>query len=287
MPEASTVTEFAVLWRKLEQLHRRTALRRLERSTDNEGKLYQASLRRFEALGFKQLQRDDLERKLPSTSSPTANFIRDRVSLCLKPTEKGNLMIPVVCLVCDFDRDPAKVAIKAGLCTFNSNGELRVLGCRFESPEGDGMGRHDFYHMQLVNALEKGVPALNKNDAQLGWLPDSQPSFPVDADCPISLTLAFLVSVYGLWYLDEVVREEMVPPPQLDRLSCWRHRPRFWRARGGVSGWQYFCDGLRREEPVLKGIIATHLGSTVPDTRMTKITAKEYRDAPEDHKMRV
>ncbi len=83
------------------------------------------------------------------------------------------------------------------LVSLDENSDLRILGLRFETDEGDydteaKRGKHDFCHMQFCQSLSKLIPCLDPS-----WLPESQPSIPLDADCQVSLVLCMLVSLYG------------------------------------------------------------------------------------------
>ena len=76
-------------------------------------------------------------------------------------------------------------------------GELQALAIRFETDEGvpqtNGViGAHDFCHAQLCRSIDDGTPATTPN-----WLPESQPSFPLDADDQIGVVLCMLTSLYG------------------------------------------------------------------------------------------
>ncbi len=74
---------------------------------------------------------------------------------------------------------------------------LQALAIRFETDEGvpqpNGLrGSHDFCHVQLCRYIDGRTRATTPN-----WLPDSQPSFPVDAEDQIGLVLCMLTSLYG------------------------------------------------------------------------------------------
>jgi len=72
------------------------------------------------------------------------------------------------------------------------------LGFRFEAPEGkstSGAGRHNYYHVQMIRALGSSI-SFPANE-HLKWLPDAEPTFPIDADNPVKLLLSLLISLYG------------------------------------------------------------------------------------------
>ena len=79
------------------------------------------------------------------------------------------------------------------------------IGFRLETPESmnqtntttDNEGIHDFHHAQLIKKFGK-----KKLDSKLriccpSWLPETQPSFPVPAKCPVSLLFCLIATLYG------------------------------------------------------------------------------------------
>jgi hypothetical protein len=45
---------------------------------------------------------------------------------------------------------------------------------------------------------------LNPPGTALAVAPEKQPSFPLKAECPVSLAIAFFVSLYGMPFLTEL-----------------------------------------------------------------------------------
>ena len=91
--------------------------------------------------------------------------------------------------------------IYALLTILDRDCNLRSFGIRFETDEGDSSGKgspgsHDFCHAQLCNDINKHV-----RDLTCSWVPESQPSIPLDADNQISLVLCMLTSLYGGAYV--------------------------------------------------------------------------------------
>ena len=93
--------------------------------------------------------------------------------------------------------------------------KLKCLAIRFETDEGgleSDHGSHDFCHAQFCRRI---------NDTPLpkvpNWIPDSQPSFPLDAENQVGLVLCMLTSLYGRRRVfdklnttgDPVIREHM------------------------------------------------------------------------------
>ena len=74
---------------------------------------------------------------------------------------------------------------------------LQALAIRFETDEGvpqtNGVtGSHDFCHAQLCRYINGTTRATTPC-----WLPESQPSLPLDAEDQIGLVLCMLTSLYG------------------------------------------------------------------------------------------
>jgi hypothetical protein len=276
MISTQELTDFRALILGVERTHR-AALRQVNQDGGIAKRLYDRSLERFKALNLDPMDRVELERLLPHGKIPQIDFLRQRKVLFLRPSEKGGFLLPVISLKCDFARQPtAELRLRVGLCVLDPDNRLRVLGYRFEMPENDGSGRHDFYHLQLIRAFEKGAPPLNDPEAGLDWMPDVQPSFPLDATGPLTLILSFLVTVYGLWYLDEMKAEELVPANYLESLSCWKGRPAFWRVRDAAGKHKYFSDALRREPIQVREIMRSTLKIPRDQVDLKRVAARAY-----------
>ena len=94
------------------------------------------------------------------------------------------------------------------VCCGNCTDENQIpsgIGFRLETPEimnqpdatTNNEGIHDFHHAQLIKKFGK-----KKLDRKLqikcpNWLPESQPSFPLPAKCPVSLLFCLIVTLYG------------------------------------------------------------------------------------------
>ena len=83
------------------------------------------------------------------------------------------------------------------LWQFDHCNEPQSLAIRFETDEGNpktdkDRGAHDFCHAQLCRSIGRNLDATTPP-----WLPESQPSIPLDADDQVSLVLCTLVSLYG------------------------------------------------------------------------------------------
>lgn len=83
------------------------------------------------------------------------------------------------------------------LTMLDQSGALQALAIRFETDEGVPQstsirGSHDFCHAQLCRDINGTTRATTPS-----WLPESQPSFPIDAEDQIGLVLCMLTTLYG------------------------------------------------------------------------------------------
>ena len=112
----------------------------------------------------------------------------------LKVPRRRPTIVPVTLLDVDFNCDPPILRMEVVLFMDGEDGALNSIGMRFETPEDpDGGGMHDFHHAQLVKSVAKMIPLPNCPI----WLPDKQPSFPLDARDPVQLLICAITSVYG------------------------------------------------------------------------------------------
>ena len=125
---------------------------------------------------------------------PDLNMMEQNHYVILEPTESKDIL-PFVTLHSSGDWDNFR--IYALLATLDDNSNLQSLAIRFETDEGgrrqeSKLGMHDFCHAQLCKVIKGRVKASTPP-----WLPDSQPSIPLDAGNQASLVLCMLVSLYG------------------------------------------------------------------------------------------
>ena len=84
-------------------------------------------------------------------------------------------------------------------------------------------GIHDFYHAQLIQRFRR--EELN-SELQIDcpcWIPDSQPSFPLPAKCPVTLLLCLIVTLYGRNYYNQFLMEHQIfdIKRHLKKLDPW------------------------------------------------------------------
>ena len=142
------------------------------------------------------------------------DFSSKNLFLYLPPLEKDGGFVPVLSLRCRLSTESIVMKLRVMLVCLAEDDqnpgakELRALKLRLEAPHGDEYGdeeneeredelegRHDFYHGQLVRVFRdfRGRAYVKSPN----WLPESQPSFPLTADCPVTLMLCLLLTLYG------------------------------------------------------------------------------------------
>ena len=123
--------------------------------------------------------------------------------LYLEPP-KNRRMLPLVTL--QSSDKWVHFRIYALLAMLDDKDEFRSLAMRFETDEGaipatGKIGSHDFCHAQFCRSISGRVQALTPQ-----WMPESQPSFPLDAEDHLGLVLCALVSLYGGRHVAEKVK---------------------------------------------------------------------------------
>ena len=131
--------------------------------------------------------------------------------LYLPPLRKDAHFVPVLSLDCKWNQTLTQYSARlkvmlvcSGNCT-DENQKPYGIGFRLETPESmnqtdtttTNKGIHDFHHAQLIKKFGK-----KKLDRRLeiccpNWLPDTQPSFPLPAKCPVSLFFCLIATLYG------------------------------------------------------------------------------------------
>lgn len=87
-----------------------------------------------------------------------------------------------------------ELCIRIGL--FQPNGDQpKAIGMRFETPHR-GSDLHEFHHAQLWAHIRKGDQGGRIVDPD-EWIPEQQPSFPLQAKNALDLVWAAAVAVYG------------------------------------------------------------------------------------------
>jgi hypothetical protein len=200
---------------------------KIERSDSTRGELCRCAREHFQKLTFADAGAADLDRRLPSETRPSVDLISQRLVFLLHPPDRGDAVLPVITLRCEFDRTPIVCRFLTALYFLRKpdNGRLRlnIFGMRFDAPEGGGTGRHDMFHLQFINGFAKDIPFQREQINTLP-LPDAQPSIPLDADGAVTLLIALLVSIYGVGYLNEIVKIDPETKTYIQKMICCRIR---------------------------------------------------------------
>ncbi|MCP4602197.1 MAG: hypothetical protein GY847_17055 [Proteobacteria bacterium] len=142
----------------------------------------------------------ELSDLFPDSEAVEIDFSARSKVLYLPPLEKNVDFVPVLQMQCTLDEERTDISLKVMFVRSIKGDEKQLggLGFRLES----GEGRHDFYHAQLIRDFGWG-PAIESPH----WLPETQPSFPLAANCPVTLMLCLLLSLYGKKYCWTFVTE--------------------------------------------------------------------------------
>lgn len=192
--------------------HHRQKLRDI---TGPEGELYDQALR-----SHAHISQPALEAFLPNKDRLSGDLYGRKQFIYLRPIQEDEIadfILPVVSVRYDFQKQPTETCILLALAQM-VNGQLRFRGFRFESPQGE-TGRHDFYHAQLIRAFVRDEAPLNPPESDLWNVPEKQPSFPLNARCPVTLALAFFISLYGMPFLQEISKGGHIPPKYFERFA--------------------------------------------------------------------
>ena len=103
------------------------------------------------------------------------------------------------------------------------------IGFRMETPESQNqgvdasakVGIHDFHHAQLIQKFGQEQLDCNQPIDCPCWLPESQPSFPLLADCPVTLLLCLILTLYGKEYYYDFCRPIHFIDRYLKKLDSW------------------------------------------------------------------
>lgn len=136
-------------------------------------------------------KREELEKFLPSEEDVKKEF--GRTLLYLKPVTHGPTLVPALSIKCDFGRSVPEVGLHLGIF-LEHHGTIKFFGFRFEAPHGEGSVHH-YYHMQMIRSV---LGVALPDDGHSVFIPDAEPTFPLDANSPVELLMSVLISLYGI-----------------------------------------------------------------------------------------
>lgn len=145
----------------------------------------------------------------------------------LPPLEKDPDCIPILSLYFKLKENQSIAKLRVLLIRLDENRKphgIYGIGFRMETPEKinqnislstndqdtdttNSGGCHDFHHAQLIRKFgQKKLDNKLQIDCPI-WLPQSQPSFPLPAECPVTLLLCLLVTLYGRDYYNDFLTD--------------------------------------------------------------------------------
>jgi hypothetical protein len=87
------------------------------------------------------------ERQLESLyNTPQGDLLGTHSFIHLKPYENEGTRYPVLTIKHDFGKFPAELRLRLFIFDVNKN----AVGFRFETPESEGEGKHNYYHVQMI-----------------------------------------------------------------------------------------------------------------------------------------
>ena len=140
---------------------------------------------------------------------PQVDFSDQETVLYLPPLKKDPHFVPILSLYSKWNETQSIAKFRVMLvCLDNCTDECQKLygfGFRLETPENmnqtgtttGNVGIHDFHHAQLIKKFGKDYLDSKLEIKCPSWLPESQPSFPLPAKCPMSLMFCLIATLYG------------------------------------------------------------------------------------------
>ena len=150
--------------------------------------------------------RESVEKKLPSSDGKEQlNNSFGNMFMKLKTVTHGTTLLPILSSNFNFGCSIPEIALRVGLFLKHTDDEVKAIGYRLESPHGidkSGCGIHHYYHVQMI----KGIGNLNFPPQQFSdWVPDGEPTFPLDAEDSVELLLCLVLGLYGREQLSEFI----------------------------------------------------------------------------------
>ena len=184
---------------------------------------------------WKPITYDEIEYQFDQPEFELKFFHKSKV-IYLPPLIKDPNFVPILSPHYKFNTTQSMAQLKVMLVCFDETKNERPygIGFRMESPEilnqniakidKPSKGHHDFYHAQLSQKFcHEGL-----NHVQIELIkniPQSQPSFPLPANCPVTLLLCLIVTLYGgkcYYYFFNKFKSKITGiEPYLEKLKEW------------------------------------------------------------------
>lgn len=150
---------------------------------------------------IRPIKSKDIERFFCSSQKcVNLNFFEEKKVLYLPPMKRDAedaKFVPIFSLSCNLSRNQNVARFRVMLVSLEEN-ILKGIGFRMEPPENINQnGRHNFHHAQFIQQFSPKQYGNILPTKCPNWLPESQPAFPMPADCPVTLLLCILLTLYG------------------------------------------------------------------------------------------
>lgn len=162
-------------------------------------KTYEFVVSEYQLGSLQSVKSGDIEDLFSPSKPANVNFFKENKVLYLPPMKKDAEdaeFVPIFSLCCNLGRNQSTARFRVMLVTLDQNDKKKLNGIGFRMETPDGTGIHDFYHAQLIQQFSpKQFGDILQNKC-LSWLPESQPSFPLPAVCPVTLLLCIILTLY-------------------------------------------------------------------------------------------
>ncbi len=164
---------------------------------------------------------EDIKDFFSSSETANVNFFEKNKVLYLPPLKKDAEFVPIFSLSCNLRKEQSIARFRVMLVSLDKDDETKLngIGFRMETPEGmnenstaneDANGNiHNFHHAQLIQQFSPKQFPDRLQTENPSWLPESQPAFPLPADCPVTLFLCLIRTLYGGKYLKKIYQSMM------------------------------------------------------------------------------
>lgn len=146
---------------------------------------------------------DDVDQFFPPSKTANVNFFEENKVLYLPPLKRdaeNAEFVPIFSLCCNLSKDQKIARFRVMLVSLDKDDKTTLNGIGFRMETPDGTGIHDFHHAQLIHQFSpKRFDNILPTECP-SWIPESQPSFPMPADCPVTLLLCIILTLYGWEY---------------------------------------------------------------------------------------
>ena len=144
---------------------------------------------------YRRISGRELEALLSAGVEGIISMSEKNAFIYLPPVEKGNCIVPILCVDYDYATNTPEVTLRIALFLIDNGGNQKAIGYRFET--GHGERRHRYHHIQHIDQL--GKQKLQGSE----WIPTEYPAIPIDAQDPIDLVVCMLVCLYDLEILKQ------------------------------------------------------------------------------------